>query len=178
MSTIYNDKFKNLVLYILNSDDYKDTGIKKLNKILYFIDFYFYRDYEKSISNTSYAKAEMGPIVDQYKEIFNQMVQDRVLEKIDDDGKYLYKPLQQADIKQFSSEEINHIRNILEKYGRLSGAELESISHNQQPWVLTEKDGDKIDIDLALLIDDSDEEEYEVINEELRKKLEDLANSV
>ena len=174
---MYSEKFKNLVLYILENSHYKEEGIKKLNKLLYFVDFYFYRDNEKFISeDVQYAKAGMGPIVNNYREIFSEMVQDNVLQLVDTMPRIVYKNIQPADISDFSSEEIDHVCKVLEKYGKLSSSDLESISHQQQPWVLTENMGEIIDPDLALLIAKESDNEIEVDNEELKKELIDLAN--
>ena len=178
MDKTYNEKFKNLVLYVLSHEDYKEGGIKKLNKLLYFIDFYFYRDNERLISNVDYAKADMGPIVDGYKLIFNELAEDGVLKQVSNVGYVAYKPNQEPNLGDFSSDEIAHIGRVLDQYGKLSGSDLESISHQQQPWVLTESIGEKIDPDLALLIADNGSEEVDVQNQDLKKELIDLANSV
>ena len=175
---LYNEKFKNLVLYILENDHYREEGIKKLNKLLYFIDFYFYRKFERSISGAQYAKAPMGPIVEKYKEIFLDLEHKGVLKQEDMIGQIIFRPKQKVDVSVFSSEEVDHVRDVLEKYGKLSSTELESISHEQQPWILTENYGDIIDPDLALLIADQPEEEIEGENETLKKELVELANSV
>ncbi len=173
------EKFKNLVLYVLSNSHYEDKGIKKLNKILYFIDFYFYRDHECFISNgVKYAKAEMGPVVDKYKEIFQEMIKkDKILERTERCGVILHKPKIKADISTFSSEEIEHVHNVLERYGKLSSAELEGISHEQQPWILTNNYGEIIDPDLALLIDNESAEETEIKKRGLKKELIKLANN-
>jgi len=173
---LYSDKFKNLVLYILSKDSYKEEGIKKLNKILYFIDFYFYRENNKFISDVKYAKAGRGPIINNYKKIFGQMVEDGLLERDESFGPVNHKAKAEFDISKFSSKEIDHINNVLDKYGKLSSMELESISHEQQPWILTKADGDIIDPDLALLIDDGLADSTEILDEELKKELIDLAN--
>ncbi|MFH1946975.1 MAG: type II toxin-antitoxin system antitoxin SocA domain-containing protein [Candidatus Magasanikbacteria bacterium] len=170
---MYSDKFKNLVLYILNSDDYVDGGIKKLNKILY-----FYRDNEKFISDASYAKANMGPIVHGYKMIFEEMEKDKILFKNNCCGVFFHKPIMNPDVSIFSSKELDHLHKVLKKYGHLTSAELESISHEQQPWILTENFGDIIDRDLALLMNDEEDCEYSLDNEALKNEIEALANSV
>ena len=174
----YSDKLKNLILFVLSSEDYRDEGIKKLNKILYFIDFYFYRDHERLISGAQYAKADRGPIIDNYKELFGQLVADGVLHRKDVNGPILYCPKVKPDISIFSSEEIEHVHDVLKRYGRLASAELESISHDQQPWVLTERNGDIIDPDLALLVDIEGNGEAEVSSPVLKDELIKLADSV
>lgn len=175
-----HEKFKNLVLYILSHRDYTEQGIKKLNKILYFIDFYFYRDHEKFISEgIEYAKADMGPVVNEYKLIFDTLVQKHILEKVDEIGKIIFKPVSLPDISQFTSEEVAHIDRVLHRYGELSASELESISHEQQPWILTEHMGDIIDPDLALLMATDDESDEKIAySKDLQAELIELANTV
>ena len=175
----YSEKFKELVLYVLSSKNYEDEGIKKLNKILYFIDFYYYRDNERFISEEiDYAKAERGPIVNDYKFIFKKLCEDKILECKNVGGMIVHKPLIKPDISKFSSKELEHIHDVLERYGKLSSAELESISHDQQPWVLTEVSGSIIDPDLALLMDDKSGDKSELINETVKDNLISIANEV
>lgn len=175
----YSSKLKNLVLYVLSKKTYNDEGIKKLNKILYFIDFYFYKKHEKLISDVNYAKAERGPIIDNYKAIFTELVQEGVLSFDSSKGPILFSPQQSPNLSAFTADEIAHIDDILEKYGRLTSKELESISHSQQPWILTEKYGDIIDPDLALLIDDTTiDTEITEVSTNLKEELEKIANSV
>ncbi|MBN1584878.1 SocA family protein [Candidatus Uhrbacteria bacterium] len=172
------DKLRNLILYILSHQDYQEGGVKKLNKLLYFIDFYFYRDHERLISDAKYAKAPMGPVIDSYQEVFAKLVADGDLRLIEDVSTKVYKPLRQAEVGMFTSEQVDHISKVLDRYGKLSGRDLEWISHQQQPWVLTENFGDIIDPDLALLIDDevSDSDTSFIENENLRNELQNLAN--
>lgn len=177
-SKSYNDKFRNLVLYILEKDSYKEGGIKKLNKLLYFIDFYYYRDHERLISDMKYAKADMGPILDGYKVIFQNLVERGDLEVFEDHGTTSYRSLKQADISEFSPSEIDHICKVLDVYGKLSGADLESISHEQQPWVLTENIGDLIDPDLALLMNNEVDETITTKSLELVQEVQQLADRV
>ena len=73
---------------------------------------------------------------------------------------------------------MEHIHDVLERYGKLSSAELESISHDQQPWVLTEVSGSIIDPDLALLMDDKSGDKSELINETVKDNLISIANEV
>lgn len=175
---MYSEKFKNLVLYVLSHEDYQEGGIKKLNKLLYFIDFYFYRDHERLISGARYAKADMGPIVDGYKTIFNELEKDHFLEMVNGDGFVAYKPVIASDINLFTPEEIDHIGRVLDRYGKLPGIDLEGISHGQQPWLLTENMGDFIDPDLALLMAEDNAEESETVeNEGLKTELVNLANA-
>ena len=88
------------------------------------------------------------------------------------------KPLKVADLKVFTSDEIDHVSKVLDRYGKLSGSDLQWISHQQQPWLLTKNFGDVIDPDLALLIeDDSGDSETSIIKDhKLKAELQDLAN--
>lgn len=173
-------KLRNLILYVLTHQDYQEGGIKKLNKLLYFIDFYYYRDNEKLISGATYAKAPMGPILDNYDQIFKELETAGDLQCQSEGDKTVCKALKEADLSVFTSDEVDHVSKVLDRYGKLSGSDLEWISHQQQPWVLTENFGDFIDPDLALLIeeDTGDSESSVVKNPELKKELQELANQV
>lgn len=177
MEKTYNEKFKNLVLYVLSHEEYREGGIKKLNKLLYFIDFYFYKDHERLISGVDYAKADMGPVIDQYKLVFNELEADGILKSTGTSGSITYRPLVGVDLNQFSSEEIDHIGRVLNRYGKLPSNDLELISHQQQPWLLTENMGEKIDPDLALLISDDESVETKIENDDLKIELIKLADS-
>ncbi len=175
---VIENKLRNLILYVLTHQDYQEGGIKKLNKLLYFIDFYFYRDHERLISGADYAKAPMGPVLDKYDDIFSALEKAGDLKCQDELGKKICKSLKPYDLKVFTPDEVDHISKVLDRYGKLSGGDLERISHQQQPWVLTENFGDIIDPDLALLIeDDVDDSETSVIkNPKLKEELQELAN--
>lgn len=179
MEKVYDNKLKNLVLYVLAHPDYREGGIKKLNKLLYFIDFYFYRDHERQITDAKYAKAHMGPVIDQYQELFQQLESDGAISGETIDGRMIYKPLEKYNLKEFNAAEIDHIARVLSLYGKLEPADLEAISHRQQPWLLTEKYGDLIDPDLALLMGDTESgaETIEVKNDQLKHELVELANA-
>lgn len=120
----------------------------------------------------------MGPVVDSYQDVFAKLVTDGDLNLTEDGSTKIFKPLRQAELEMFTSEQVDHISKVLDRYGKLSGRDLEWISHQQQPWVLTENYGDIIDPDLALLIDDevSDTDTSFVKNEDLKNELENLAN--
>ncbi|MFA4845160.1 MAG: Panacea domain-containing protein [Patescibacteria group bacterium] len=174
-----NKKLRNLILYVLTHQDYQEGGIKKLNKLLYFIDFYFYRDTGRLISGVEYAKATMGPVLQNYRELFAELESAGDLTCQNEEGKTICKPLKTADLSVFTPDEVDHVSRVLDRYGKLSGSDLEWISHQQQPWVLTENFGDVIDPDLALLIeDDTGDSETSVVNGDvLKEELQKLANS-
>lgn len=171
-------KLRSLILYVLTHQAYQEGGIKKLNKLLYFIDFYFYRDHERLISGAKYAKAPMGPVIDDYEKIFATLERAGDLKCEPTRGMNVCTALKPADLTSFTSEEVDHIARVLDRYGKLPGSDLEWISHQQQPWVLTENFGDLIDPDLSLLIeDDKNESETSTVTDPaLRKELQELAN--
>lgn len=172
------NKLRNLILYVLTHQDYQEGGIKKLNKLLYFIDFYYYRDHERLISGAEYAKAPMGPVLDEYEKIFAALETAGDLKCQNDDGKTVCTALKSAELSGFTPEEVDHISKVLDRYGKLPGSDLEWISHQQQPWELTENFGDIIDPDLALLIeDDTGDSETSIVKDpKLKEELQELAN--
>jgi len=130
------------------------------------------------ISGMNYAKADMGPIVDNYKEIFSLLASEGFVKRSIECGTVLHSAMCKADLADFTGEEIEHIDGMLDRYGRLLSSDLENISHSQQPWILTDNNGEIIDPDLALLIDDGAATESEIINDQLRKEISVMADVV
>ena len=59
----------------------------------------------------------------------------------------MFSAITSEDISKISKDDIknyedisDHIENILEAYGDLSGAQLEKLTHNEQPWIETRGD--------------------------------------
>ena len=69
-------KYKNLVHYIcFKCPDPTILGATKLNKILYYSDFFYYLKYGKAITNDTYIKQSYGPVPYAILGILDDLVQ-------------------------------------------------------------------------------------------------------
>jgi putative zinc finger/helix-turn-helix YgiT family protein len=136
---IFNlDKFNQLVAFIL-----KDTGgvfKTKLNKLLWYCDFYNYKILEKSLTGSIYVHLDLGPVPDQYEYLLAQMIKEGLIniEEIPIDNKTGEFYSLKEDIKaSFNLKEIKNIQHVLDYFRNYSGARLKDRSHEEEAFKKT-----------------------------------------
>jgi len=142
-------KFKEVLLYIINKVGAKlNVGEAVINKLLYFIDFDFYEKYEEQLIGATYIKNYFGPTSVEFKEIVNEMIEDKEIVRIKnkyftyDQTKYLL--LRKPDLSILKANEIEVIDKVLERLSDMNATEIKEYSHNDVPW-LTAEDGKTIE---------------------------------
>ena len=98
----------------------------KLQKILYYIQAWSLGINEKALFNESFQAWVHGPVC---REVYDRF-----------STKTMYSEIELSDrVKEggfdLSSDQTNFIEYILENYLRFSGAELEDMTHKEQPWI-------------------------------------------
>ena len=133
------DKFKQVVLYVLNEVGKKpNVGETVLHKLLYFIDFDYYEKFEESLMGGTYLKNHYGPTSDDLAPLIKEMQEKGEIEAITSEHfgypqkKYLARTNPELDI--FSEREINHIDEVLARLADKSATELKQLSHEDMPW--------------------------------------------
>jgi len=137
--TIDNEKYKAVILYLLHKLG-KIEGKKKAYKLLYFLEFDFYEAYEKPLIGEMFRSLPMGPAPLYFDAIIAQMQQEKTVttQKVKTsplhENETVIYVAQSDDGYAFSSPEIRMMDRIVEKYGKLTGKDLENISHEQAPY--------------------------------------------
>lgn len=146
---------KDLILFILNHSN-PNMGIKKLNKLAFFLEFTYIFENDKKLTNAEYAALPMGPVINDYKVLIKHLVEDGKISKNEkaDDGLEDYLPLEKPT--EFNPELTGFLLTVLNRYKDLSPKQLEDLSHGLDSYNITvhENDGEMgkiIDKDLALL---------------------------
>ncbi|MEI6305131.1 MAG: Panacea domain-containing protein [Candidatus Taylorbacteria bacterium] len=138
------------ILYILNKLEPDKSDKIRLNKLAFFAEFAFLNKFNFPLSNAQYAGIDMGPVINDYDTILNNM-QKKNLVKVDG---YKIRPLASPSV-QLSTEYAQFIDGIIEKYSKLSKDILIGISHMTDSYMITTKNekvmGGIIDKNLALL---------------------------
>lgn len=156
MTKIIEKKYENTILYLCVKLGGSLSGKKRLAKLLYYIDFdrYEFNESAKTITGDVYQAWKMGPVPKQYTNVIERMringsLDVSQVESID--GYYpaeVYKAKQQPDLSVFDKDDIRIIDHVIGKYGRLSGKQLEDLTHVEAPYVGT-KPNDEIVYELA-----------------------------
>jgi len=137
-------KTKNLILYIAeNSNGILKT---KVNKLLFYIDFLFFKKFTISITGNKYVRLQFGPIPDNYDDIINLMVREDLLEKheviFNRNKSIVGEELAAkfpADKEAFNEDEIKIIDFCIEKFKKFNCGQISEYSHREKPYKETEE---------------------------------------
>jgi len=139
-------KFKEVLLYVLNKVGAKpNVGETVLYKLLYFIDFDYYEQYEEQLIGATYKKNKFGPTPLEFRKVAEKMIEAKELQKLP--NKYFeypqtkYLPLRRPDLSRLSGREVDLIDRVLEKLSDMTAAQISEYSHNDVPWLSTDEGG-------------------------------------
>ena len=135
-------KFKEALLYILRSVGAKpNVGETVIYKILYFIDFNHYEQFEEQLIGATYIKNHFGPTPAEFSQIVKEMIKECEIEKISstyfrkEQKKYL--PLREPNLAVFSGIEIKTIDEVLDRLSDMNVTSISDYSHQDIPWIVT-----------------------------------------
>lgn len=137
------EKYQNTILYLCKNLGGEVQGKKKLAKLLYFVDFDMYENGNTSITGDTYKKLPMGPFPSTLEDITSKMVTSGNLTITKKDGVNGYLPTEvyssteEPVMSVFDETEIKILHRVISKYGKLTGKQLEDLSHAEAPFVGT-----------------------------------------
>lgn len=122
-------------LVFLMADSYKDLSNMKLNKLLYYADGHYLKQFGKPLFNDKIVAWQHGPVV---KEVYDAY------------KKYSGKPIKEYDIKRIDNLDDSvksFLVDIARSYGRYTAATLRNMTHKpKSPWAMVNS-GEEITID-------------------------------
>jgi len=119
MSKMAKDKYENTILYLCDAVGGSLRGKKKLAKLLYYVDFDRYE----------YNESEKSVTGDVYKA-------------------WKMGPVPQHFSKVIDDDDLRIMQHVINKYGKLTGKQLEDLTHAEAPYIGTQLN-DEIVYELA-----------------------------
>ena len=111
-------------------------SVLKLHKLLYYVEAWHVALYGKMLFDEDFQAWVHGPVC---LPVFTRFRHSR--------NKFTFSAITREDIGTVLKADIenydyisDHVENVLEAYGDLSGAQLESLAHKEQPWLETRGD--------------------------------------
>lgn len=143
-------KYENTILYLCSALGGTLFGKKKLAKLLYYTDFdrYEYKESEKSVTGDTYEAWKMGPVPKSYSHIIDSLVKksEMGINETEQANGYLptivYTALKNPNLSVFDEDDLAILNHVVKKYGQLTGAQLENLTHSEAPYVGTERNGE------------------------------------
>lgn len=127
------------VILRANADEAFPINNLKLQKLLFYIQAWHLAFYDEPFFNGKFQAWVHGPV--------NREIYERFRAK-----KFLYSDITKSDVLSqdledtFTSDDIDHMNNVLDTYLRFSGMQLEALTHSEEPWIITRKGYSSFDI--------------------------------
>ncbi len=132
------EKFTEMVVYF---SEYLQPYKTKLNKLLFYADFSFFRDTGFSISGVRYAAIDLGPVPNNFETIFDFIENNKHIQRerkeFDSGGWGEIFHLAQGrtfNASVFSKNEITTLQMVAEKFKTISAKEIKELSHKEKAW--------------------------------------------
>ena len=128
----YSYKDCNMILSILKDNK---LYLTQLMKYLFACDFLSYKKYDKSISSFKYAALPHGPVVNDYKELINYLIQNSYIKiEVLDETNYLIVSNYEIDEDLFDKQEVAILNEIKTKFKGKTSKDLSDWSHDFIGW--------------------------------------------
>ncbi len=139
------EKLKEMVVYF--AERLKPT-VTQLNKLLFYTDFYQYKNTANSISGVRYRAIDRGPVPNNYDSLFEFMESLGVIEIYTTEFDWGYKKEFFANEKftseLFSDIELETLKKVCRLFQNKTTSELVELSHLEDAWLDNFKSGKKL----------------------------------
>ena len=129
-------RLRELMLFVADRcQDDPNFGATKLNKVLFYCDFYAFAKLGKSVTGIPYNKLQYGPVPTGAESTRRKMVQDEdVLMTLEGYSPFRTErmiPRRPADLNLFSGPEIALVDGIIDALSDATGSQLRDMSHGK-----------------------------------------------
>jgi len=153
------EKVKNVILYI--TEQSKSILKTKINKLLFYVDFLYFKIHSVSMTGNQYVHLQYGPIPNDYDWILSLMTSEDLLEKneVMFSSKVVGEELtakESVDKELFTNDELHVIDYCIKTFENYNCVQISEYSHNEVPYKETEEKKNisyKLAKDLSLNID-------------------------
>lgn len=151
------ERLRELILFVADRCETDPTfGAVKLNKILFFSDFFSFAEYGRAITGVPYKKYGQGPIPTILKWLRNGMEQSGEIairkKKYRGGMQHRVVPLREPDFDKFSGRDIVMVEQVIETLWGRSATEVSELSHDRA-W-RNASEGEAIPYEAAFVSDE------------------------
>jgi transcriptional regulator with XRE-family HTH domain len=142
-------KLHNAVLFFSRDGVLKS----KLNKLLFYADCKYFKEYTLSITGLRYAHLPYGPVPEYYASHYASMLSTGIVEFMEEQYPNGYvgeliKAVKEPDLNIFSPSELRIMASVLEDFKKYTATEIQNSSHKEKGYQLT-KNGEIISYEYA-----------------------------
>lgn len=150
------EKFSHMVCFFAKSQKPSEV---KLNKLLFYADFFHFSKTGYSISGSQYRAIDYGPVPNYYDILFNYAEESGLVSKEFIEysehvvGKH-YSSQENTEFNKeiFSKEELETLKTIAERFKTTTATKIKDISHEEEAWISNNKAKSLIDYSYAFTL--------------------------
>jgi putative zinc finger/helix-turn-helix YgiT family protein len=129
-------KLENLILYLLRN--IRGVFKTKLNKLLWYCDFYHFKEYGVSMTGTRYQHLPYGPVPDNYDLYLWILSTEKKIEGeeiiFEDKSGEFFRAIAHEDLSTFTKEELGTMKYVVRKLGKLNAQQISERSHEEAAY--------------------------------------------
>jgi len=132
--------YKNAVLYFIKYCNNKYLHATKLNKLLYYLDFIYFRDHKKAVTGDVYIHQGYGPVPSRVDDILAKLKTDGAIdtEAIPHNESeminFSIKDISKFDESAFTADQKNLLKQICDEFGNWPTEKIVAQTHLEAPW--------------------------------------------
>lgn len=143
------ERLHNILLFFINKCD----GVfnTKMNKLLFYLDFYNYRQHGQAVSGLTYRAIQFGPVPvkwDRVYSLFDDVQQNLIEFNNGISGTQLTSCIK-PDLSLFTIKEIESLEKVSDLFLNTSSKEISMISHDEHAWKMFVNTGHIINFNAA-----------------------------
>lgn len=140
------EKFSQMVIFFSEKVEPYKT---KLNKMLFYADFYHFKKTGLSISGAKYRAIDMGPVPNNFQSIFeyleaNDLIAINRIKFNEAIGEKFKSGSLSFKKELFTSEELKTLHEIVVRFGKMTTDEIIDVSHQEEAWKKNFENGKKL----------------------------------
>jgi len=139
MDALNMQKYEQAVLFFARTCNNTHLGSTKLMKLLYYLDFDHYEQYNEPVTGDAYFKYPHGPVPSSAETILDSMVGRGLLERgFPWRGPYKQHrvtPLVEYDLSVFTDTEREVLHRVCERWATATKQQIEDQTHREAPWL-------------------------------------------
>lgn len=132
--------YKNAVLYFIKYCNNKYLHATKLNKLLYYLDFVYFRDHKKSVTGDIYIHQGYGPVPSRVDEILTKLKKEGAIdtEAVPNNDvemiNFSLKDKSKFNESIFSADQKKLLKQICDEFGNWPTEKIVAQTHLEAPW--------------------------------------------
>ena len=127
-------RLQNIILYFI--DKCGGTFNTKMNKLLFYADFFHYRQHGQALTGMAYRAIQYGPVPVRWDRVYSLLddVEQELIELKSGDSGTRLTSTQKPDLSAFSPKELVTLETIAERFRNVSAREISEMSHKEKAW--------------------------------------------